>query len=309
MTVIGSYILTYVMPLAALIALPYAVGGVTIPVPPELLKNVAAALQSESPQVLELVVNAVAKAFRLSPGLVERSVQRLFSSPLLVNTIIQHLNAQLQLRLPLYPPTQVLDPLTVIKQLAEVLVKHLDPDKFIIFPVHFDHVKHLGELSWIRSAPCTVEGTLRRGFTVHIETGLWLLRAMWTAHGQIGFLRNLLAFAALGFSVWVLVMIIPPVHRQRDVVRRNLANCTININRCLRATREVLHCLEGALRGGVRSAGSSQLSCHSPQRGGSNRLHVSSPGGLAGSSGALLGESGGLAAADRLSRTCRRPEL
>ncbi|PFH34806.1 hypothetical protein BESB_068390 [Besnoitia besnoiti] len=246
MTIIGSYILMYVMPLASLIALPYAVGGVSIPISPEMIDQMKGVLESASPKVMQLLVHALAAYFGEDPAVLQAFVTKFFSDPRFVNLIILKINTQTHAGLPLFPWTQKLDPVVVMQTLIKALFTLFPGDKVLDFHFKIENLDKLDtDFGWLQGAPCSVYGTLNSGILVSVETGLWLVKVLWTAEGRLGFLRNLLAFACLGYSIWVLVMITPPIHRQRDVVRRDMADCTININRCLRATREVLHCLEG----------------------------------------------------------------
>ncbi|EPR59318.1 hypothetical protein TGGT1_284780 [Toxoplasma gondii GT1] len=257
MTVIGSYIFMYVMPLATLIALPYGVGGVTIPISAEIIAKMKALLEQAAgtPEALEAIIKVLAGYLGEDPASVQSFIDKFFSDPRFVNLIILKINAQTHANVPLFPFNGKIDPVVVLQKLVKLFFSLFSGDELI--DLHFP-LKDVNELdpayNWLNGAPCSVYGTLNSGIYVTVETGLWLINVLWTADGRVGFLRNLIAFAALGYAIWILVMLIPPIHRQRDVVRRDMANCTININRCLRATREVLHCLEGP-RGPVRQDG------------------------------------------------------
>ncbi|CBZ51711.1 hypothetical protein NCLIV_015060 [Neospora caninum Liverpool] len=270
MTIIGSYIFMYVMPLATLIALPYAVGGVTIPISPEIILKLKTFLESGSPTALELVIQVLAGYVGENPENVRAFINKFFSDPRLVNLIILKINAQTHAQVPLFPFIGKLDPAVVLQKFMTVIFSLFPGDNVIDLHFSLSKVDELdAAYDWLNGAPCSVYGTLNSGIYITVETGLWLIRVLWTADGRVGFLRNLIAFAALGYAIWVLVMLIPPIHRQRDVVRRDMANCTININRCLRATREVLHCLEASPESVAPNGG--RHGSHSPILGSSGR--------------------------------------
>lgn len=232
LTIIGSYIFTYVMPLALLIALPYAVTGVSIPIPRELLGKIQVFLENPTPKMLDIIIHSVAAYLREDPQVVANFVNTYLTKPLFVNAIILKVNKQLHTHVPLFPMNQKLDPLVVLQAFMKVILTLLPKDKVIDINFNLENIPKISpDIAWINGAPCNIHGSLRTGLVFSVKTGVWLVRILWTAEGRLGFLRNLLAFACLGYAVWVLVMIVPPIHRQRDVVRRDLADCTININR------------------------------------------------------------------------------
>lgn len=233
MTLIGSYIMLYPVPLATLVAAGYAYGGISLDITPE---RYLALRQFISNNTIEEIQAAVSHFLLVSPENVKGFLQAI-STPAAINLVIGVLSNIIRIPLPKLPANRQVDPKNALNFFLNIAEK-LPAGKEISFEMKLPRDAGL-ELSqsWMYDVPFFVEGVSGRTVTFGARPGTWFIKALWVASGPIGILRNLIIFAFLGFAVYILVLIMPPVRRQRDVAVRDMANACSVIHRCIRGSQ------------------------------------------------------------------------
>lgn len=223
MTLIGSYILLYAVPLATLIASPYAIGGISIVITPERYEALKTFIANSS---MDDILATVSSFLMVSPDKAVDFVSVL-TKPAAVRLLVLVARI-LHIKLPTLPQDLQISPqealglyLTVLGSFPEG--KHISYEKTIPRDAGLDILQ-----DWMYDIPFFIEGVSGEILTVGARPGTWFIRAVWVASGAVGMLRNLIIFAFLGFAVYFLVMLVPPVRRQRDVAVREMANaCSV----------------------------------------------------------------------------------
>lgn len=221
MTLIGSYILLYAVPLATLVASSYALDGISLVVTPERFAAFQQFIQSSS---LEDIRNQLSH-FSLVPREKVDNFIATITSPLTINFLLGLMWKQLQIPgvPPQIPTDHPLDPKQTLTMLLQVAQKI--PGGRPLF-IETKIPRELGlDLSqdWMYEVPLFAEGVSGQSLVVGARPGFWFIKAVWIASGPIGILRNLIIFAFLGFAVYLLVLLVPPIRRQRDVAVREMA--------------------------------------------------------------------------------------
>ncbi|CDJ51088.1 hypothetical protein, conserved [Eimeria brunetti] len=250
MTLIGSYILLYAVPLATLIASPYASDGISVVLTPERFAALKAFVANSS---LDDILAAATSFLLVSPEKATEFVSVL-TKPSAVRLLILVARI-LKIQLPSLPTdiTQI-PPQEALGLYLTVLGSFPEGQ-----PLQLEHRVPRGAgldlpQDWMYDVPLFVEGVSGKSLTVGARPGSWFVRAIWVASGPIGILRNIVIFAFLGFAVYFLVMLIPPIRRQRDVVVREMANACGVIRTSLRSAKEKLAETDMANEAALRAA-------------------------------------------------------
>lgn len=227
MTLIGSYIMLYPVPLATLVAAGYAYGGISLNITPE---RYLALRQFISNSSIEEIKSSVSHFLLVSPENVSGFLEKI-STPAAINLLLGVLSRTIHLRLPRLPANTPVDPRKALNFFLGI-AQRLPPGKPISFEMKLPKDAGLDlSQSWMYDVPFFIEGVSGKTVTFGARPGTWFIKALWVASGPIGILRNLIIFAFLGFAVYILVIIIPPIRRQRDVAVRNMANACSIINK------------------------------------------------------------------------------
>ncbi|KAL8449802.1 hypothetical protein Emed_002765 [Eimeria media] len=227
MTLIGSYVLLYIIPLATLLAAPYVRSGLSIQVTPE---RYAAIQQFVNQSSIEEIKEETSHFFLLPPETVEAffaSITSVKTINLLIGLVFTKLNIP-------RPPKTVLPDNTPIDQKKVLqlflgLATKIPSGKQLSMETKVSKDWGLDfSQGWMYDVPFFVEGVAGEHVTFGARPGAWFIKTIWVASGSIGLLRNLIIFAFLGFAVYLLVMLVPPIRRQRDVaVREMVATCSV----------------------------------------------------------------------------------
>ncbi|CDJ36413.1 uncharacterized protein EMH_0083670 [Eimeria mitis] len=238
MTLIGSYVLLYAVPLATLIASPYASGGISIVLTPERYAALKAFVANSS---IDDILTAASSFLLISR---EKAVEfvSVLTKPSAVRLLLLVARI-LNVQLPSVPTDTQLPPQEALGLYLTVLGSFPGGA-----PIEFEHKvpRNAGldlPQDWMYDVPFFVEGVSGEAITIGARPGPWFIKALWVASGSIGMLRNLIIFAFLGFAVYFLVMLVPPIRRQRDVVVREMANACSAIRKSLRLAKDKLEAM------------------------------------------------------------------
>lgn len=222
MTLIGSYILLYAVPLATLIASPYASEGISIELTPERFEALKAFVANSS---VDDILAAASSFLLVTPDKAVEFVNALTKPSALRLLVLVARVLHIKVPAPTY---KELSPQEALGLYLTVLGSFPQGT-----PLHFEKKVPRGAgldlpQDWMYDIPFFVEGISGQTITVGARPGAWFIRALWVASGSVGILRNLIIFAFLGFAVYFLVMLVPPIRRQRDVAVREMANaCSV----------------------------------------------------------------------------------
>lgn len=226
MTLIGSYILLYAVPLATLVASPYASDGIKLVLTPE---RYGALKQFMATSSIAAILDEASSFLLMPPDVVAELVAKL-TSPSAVQ-FLQRAAQSLQIQLPALPTDQPLTPQQVMGLLF-TFFESLPPNMPV--SVEMKPSRNAGlnlSQDWMYDVPLFVEGVVGQQISIGARPGAWFIKTIWVASGPIGMLRNLIIFAFLGFAIYLLVMLVPPIRRQRDVAIRDMANACRVIRR------------------------------------------------------------------------------
>ncbi|CDI76179.1 hypothetical protein, conserved [Eimeria praecox] len=248
MTLIGSYILLYAVPLATLIASPYASGGISVVLTPE---RFAALKEFVANSSIDDILSAVSSFLLVSHDKAVEFVSVL-TKPSAVKLLVLVARV-LHIKLPSIPAGAQLAPQQALGLYLTILGsfpdgKRLSFEKKVPRGVGLDLPQE-----WMYDVPFFVEGVSGQDITVGARPGTWFIRAIWIASGPVGILRNLIIFAFLGFAVYLLVMLVPPIRRQRDVAVREMANACSVIRKSLLLAKEKLAATDTAKEEALRA--------------------------------------------------------
>ncbi|KAL8271933.1 hypothetical protein Esti_004057 [Eimeria stiedai] len=225
MTLIGSYVLLYIIPLATLLAAPYVRSGISIQVTPERYSALREFVNKSS---IEEIKGEASHFFLLPIETVEAFFVSI-TSPKTINMLIKLVLAKLNVKFPVsLRDNYSLDQKKVL-QLFLWLATKVPSGKHVSMEtkVSKDWGLNLSQ-AWMYDVPVFVEGVAGQNMVFGARPGAWLIKAVWVASGSIGILRNLIIFGFLGFAVYLLVMFVPPIRRQRDVaVRKMVSACGV----------------------------------------------------------------------------------
>ncbi|OEH76740.1 hypothetical protein cyc_07508 [Cyclospora cayetanensis] len=267
MTLIGSYIMLYAVPLATFIAYPYASGGISVEVTPERYAALKEFVTSSS---MEEIKEAFSQFFLLSPDKAAALLDKLTSQEL-INSILQSLPKSLKAVLAASAGTASLDRKTVLTTLF-LLAEKVPAGKHVTLEMKLPRDAGSFDLQdWMYEVPLFVDGVSGQSVVIGARPGTWFINALWVASGPIGILRNLIIFAFLGFAVYLLVMLVPPIRRQRDVALREMSSACSTIRKCLCTVQEDL--MEASTsadegRGSSSSSADGKKECDAAGKGG-----------------------------------------
>ncbi|KAL8440020.1 hypothetical protein Efla_007324 [Eimeria flavescens] len=218
MTLIGSYILLYILPLATLMCAEFVRSGISVEVTPERYLALQQFLKNST--VAEIKEKA-SHFFLLRPSTVDAIVDSIGSS----QAIMLALKAILaKLKIPDLPLSGGALDLEKILQLISLVTQKLPAGMplSVDLKVSRDWGLDLPQ-GWMYDMPLFIEGVVGERVVIGARPGAWFIKTLWVASGPMGILRNLIIFAFLGFAVYLLVMLVPPIRRQRDVAVREMA--------------------------------------------------------------------------------------
>lgn len=224
MTLIGSYILLYAVPLAVLIASPYGYAGLTIEVTPERYAALREFVASSS---IEQIRDAASHFFLIPPEDIDGFLARI-GSPAAINLVLGIISKKLQFPLPTLPANTPVDPKEALNFFFGIATK-IPAGRPLAFEMKLprDFGLKLSQ-EWLYDVPVFVDGVSGEHVVVGARPGIWFIKGIWLASGPIGILRNLVIFAFLGFAIYLLVILVPPIRRQRDVAIREMAHaCSV----------------------------------------------------------------------------------
>ncbi|KAL8433128.1 hypothetical protein ACSSS7_004105 [Eimeria intestinalis] len=243
MTLIGSYILLYIVPLATLIAAPYVRSGISIQVNPE---RYSALQEFVSKSSIDEIKEEASHFFLLPPETVDALLASI-TSVKTINSLIKMVSAKLALPAPPFtlPETSEIDQKKVLQIFLTLAAKISSGKRLSVeTKVSEDWGLNISQ-DWIYDVPFFVEGVAGEQLVFGARPGAWFLKALWVASGSIGLLRNLIIFAFLGFAVYLLVMLVPPIRRQRDVAVREMAAACGVLRESVRVFRQRVEQMAG----------------------------------------------------------------
>ncbi|KAL8455764.1 hypothetical protein Emag_000338 [Eimeria magna] len=226
MTLIGSYVLLYITPLATLLAAPYVRSGISIQITPERYSALQEFVNESS---IEEIKEEASHFFLLPLETVEAFFASI-TSVKTINFLIKLALSKMPIPIPPFtlPDSTPIDQKQVLQLFLELATKVPSGNRLSMeTKVSKDWGLNLSQ-AWIYDVPFFVEGVAGQHLIFGARPGAWFIKAVWVASGSIGLLRNLIIFAFLGFAVYLLVMLVPPIRRQRDVaVREMVAACGV----------------------------------------------------------------------------------
>lgn len=265
MTLIGSYIMLYATPLATLIASAYAYSGISLDITPEKFATLRQFLANSS---LEQIKEGASHFLLIPPESIEGFLSKV-GSPSAINFALAILAKQLQIPVHTLPEDSQLDPKAALDFLMKI-ASLIPPGKPLAFETKVP--RNLGlnlTQGWMYDVPLFVEGVTGGRVTFGARPGPWFIQAIWVASGSLGILRNVVIFAFLGFAVYLLAILVPPIRRQRDVAVREMAAACSHIRMCLGNLRQGLEQKNGASQqpAALTAVGEGKEACDTAEHG------------------------------------------
>lgn len=216
LTLIGSYILLYTVPLATLLASRYALNGLTVTLTTEKLAWIRNYLDTHSQD--ELISDL--SHFLLVDAEAVRSILSYLASTEFKLKIYEVLKGVVEDIL----FDMHVDPLHTLKKMMEIL-HSLQQHKAVDIQFYIGKDTFLpSHNQWLYGVPFFIQSSGEQCLTIGAKKGRWIIEALWSSSPLIGLLRNIVIFAALGYAIYILVSFIPPIRRQRDVAIRDMAH-------------------------------------------------------------------------------------